>query len=152
MNRRYKGRNQFQEMRNNIGAGNNGDKGKKVENNNVVGQKKYVQYQKKDAGIQTVNKYGVLEEVEDESNEMEILKGRMTVDDFLNKKLKPNAIEITKWTPDMLKYFKEQEELDRIKEAEELNGNIEDVLEGTSGIAKGLSANEVSGRDTTVLH
>ncbi|GJY46690.1 hypothetical protein Tco_0435753 [Tanacetum coccineum] len=44
---------------------------------------------------------------------------------------------------DMIKYFKDKWEIDRQKEAEEMNGDIEDVLEVNSGIAKELNTEEV---------
>ncbi|GKG00214.1 hypothetical protein Tco_0301904 [Tanacetum coccineum] len=53
---------------------------------------------------------------------------------------------------DMVKYFKEQWEIDRNKEAEEENENIEDVLENNTGIAKELGIKEMEGMDTTILH
>ncbi|GKD20453.1 RNA-directed DNA polymerase, eukaryota, reverse transcriptase zinc-binding domain protein [Tanacetum coccineum] len=45
----------------------------------------------------------------------------------------------------MVKYFKEQWEIDRNKEAEEDNDNIEDVLENNTGIAKELGIKEMEG-------
>nr|GEY91240.1 zinc knuckle CX2CX4HX4C [Tanacetum cinerariifolium] len=95
--------------------------------------------QDKEVGVQSTNKYAVLEELEDESVELVKSKGRMIVDVFLNKKLQPNIIENKDWTQNMVKYFKKQWKNDRQKEEEEMNVDIEDVMEGTSGIAKELS-------------
>nr|GEW22767.1 hypothetical protein [Tanacetum cinerariifolium] len=67
--------------------------------------------------VQTANKFVALDELEDDNVELEKLKGRMIVDVFLNKKLQG--------------------------EVEEMNGDIEDVLEVDSGIAKELSIKEI---------
>ncbi|GKA90013.1 RNA-directed DNA polymerase, eukaryota, reverse transcriptase zinc-binding domain protein [Tanacetum coccineum] len=66
---------------------------------------------------------------------------------FPNKKIQPNFIEVKSWTQDMIRYFKDQWKIDRQKEAEEMNGNIEDVLEVNSRIAKELSTEEVAVED-----
>ncbi|GJZ52411.1 RNA-directed DNA polymerase, eukaryota, reverse transcriptase zinc-binding domain protein [Tanacetum coccineum] len=50
----------------------------------------------------------------------------------------------TKRKEELSRYFKDQWEIDRQKEAEEMNGNIEEVLEVNSGIAKELSTVEVA--------
>ncbi|GKA36412.1 retrovirus-related pol polyprotein from transposon TNT 1-94 [Tanacetum coccineum] len=81
----------------------------------------------------------------DDIEELEKLKGRMVVDTFLNKRIQPNFIKVKNWTQDMVKYFKEQWEINRNKEVEEDNDNIEDVLENNTGIAKELSIEEMEG-------
>nr|GFA11300.1 hypothetical protein [Tanacetum cinerariifolium]GFA11306.1 hypothetical protein [Tanacetum cinerariifolium]GFA11312.1 hypothetical protein [Tanacetum cinerariifolium] len=54
--------------------------------------------------------------------------------------------------PEHGKILQKTMEIDRQKKEEEMNVNIEDVMEGTSGIAKELSTEEIEGMDTTVLH
>ncbi|PWA89784.1 RNA-directed DNA polymerase, eukaryota, Reverse transcriptase zinc-binding domain protein [Artemisia annua] len=65
--------------------------------------------------------------------ELRILKDRMLVDVFLEKKLQPTCAETSKWTKDMIRYFKDQWEIDRLKEKEEASKNQEDVLEERNG-------------------
>ncbi|GKA07497.1 RNA-directed DNA polymerase, eukaryota, reverse transcriptase zinc-binding domain protein [Tanacetum coccineum] len=68
-----------------------------------------------DERAKTGNKYDVLNVLEDDNDELKILKGRMI------------------------------KEINRMKEDEELNGDIEDVLEVNSGIAKEVNTEEVRG-------
>ncbi|GKE67880.1 RNA-directed DNA polymerase, eukaryota, reverse transcriptase zinc-binding domain protein, partial [Tanacetum coccineum] len=63
--------------------------------------------------VKTGNKYDALIILEDDNEELEILKERMIVDTFLVKEIQPNGIEIKTWSNDMVKYFKEQKELKR---------------------------------------
>ncbi|PWA62420.1 hypothetical protein CTI12_AA218350 [Artemisia annua] len=157
LNRRYRGRNQY------MGGRSNGDnrsyedkrnkegffkkkelnKGNMEEKGNEV-KKRGWQYQKKGLELKSTDRYEMLNAIGSENDEIEILKGKMTVDNFLNKKIKPSEIDIKDWTPDMMKYFKEHEKLDKLKEAEDLKDSVEDVLEGTSDIAREVVANEVS--------
>nr|GEX17593.1 RNA-directed DNA polymerase, eukaryota, reverse transcriptase zinc-binding domain protein [Tanacetum cinerariifolium] len=85
-------------------------------------------------------------------NEDVVKTGRMIVDTFLVKEIQPNGIEVKTWSNDMVKYFKDQKELKRLKEEEEMNDDIEDVLEVNSRIAKELNTEEVRGMDTTILN
>ncbi|GJX24009.1 RNA-directed DNA polymerase, eukaryota, reverse transcriptase zinc-binding domain protein [Tanacetum coccineum] len=103
------------------------------------GQEKKGKIQGEEEVVKSGNKFAALNELEEDNNELEKMKGRMIVDVFLNKKIQPNFIEVKSWTQDMIRYFKDQWEIDRQKEAEEMNGNIEDVLKVNSGIAKELS-------------
>ncbi|GKC30129.1 RNA-directed DNA polymerase, eukaryota, reverse transcriptase zinc-binding domain protein, partial [Tanacetum coccineum] len=96
-------------------------------------------------GSRNVNKFDALNGMEEDIEELEKLKGRMVVDTFLNKRIQPNFIEVKSWTQDMVKYFNEQWEIDRDKEAEEENEHIEDVLDNNTGIAKELSIEEMEG-------
>ncbi|GJW32974.1 RNA-directed DNA polymerase, eukaryota, reverse transcriptase zinc-binding domain protein [Tanacetum coccineum] len=79
--------------------------------------------------VKTNNKFDALNDLEEDSGELDELKGRMIVDVFLNKKIQPDLIEVESWTQDMIKYFKNQWEIDRQQEKEEMNGEINDVLE-----------------------
>ncbi|GJT87228.1 RNA-directed DNA polymerase, eukaryota, reverse transcriptase zinc-binding domain protein [Tanacetum coccineum] len=72
--------------------------------------------QNKEEGVKSANKYVILKDFEDENANM---------------------------TQDMVNYFKNQWEIDRQKEIKEMNGDIEDVLDGTSNIAKELSTEEI---------
>ncbi|PWA90456.1 heat shock protein 70 [Artemisia annua] len=82
--------------------------------------------------------------MENEETEVRILKGRMVVDSFLNKKLQPSCIESSTWTPDMIRYFKDQWELERLKEQEEAILNLEDVLENGNA-TQTMTADNVTG-------
>ncbi|GKA39073.1 retrotransposon protein, putative, ty1-copia subclass [Tanacetum coccineum] len=115
------------------------------EENKGNDQMKNGKNQDKEGGVKSANKYAILEDFEDENADMVKLKGRMIVDVFLRKKLQPNVIETKDWTHDMVNYFKDQWEIDRQKEIEEMNGDIEDVLDGTTDIAKELSTKEIEG-------
>ncbi|GKC48607.1 RNA-directed DNA polymerase, eukaryota, reverse transcriptase zinc-binding domain protein [Tanacetum coccineum] len=65
----------------------------------------------------TSNKYAVLSEMnEDARNDFNVLKDRIIVDQYLNKKLQPSIQETKDWTKDMISYFKEKLEEDRLKE------------------------------------
>ncbi|GKA83105.1 RNA-directed DNA polymerase, eukaryota, reverse transcriptase zinc-binding domain protein [Tanacetum coccineum] len=68
----------------------------------------------------------------------------MIVDVFLNKKIQPNVIEVKSWTQ-MVTFFKEQWEIDKQKEIDDINEEIEDVLENASGIAKKLNVEKMEG-------
>ncbi|GJS66832.1 metallophosphoesterase 1-like protein isoform X1 [Tanacetum coccineum] len=83
--------------------------------------------------FRTVNKFTALNDLEEDNGDLEKLKGRMIVDD-------------------MVKYFKEQWEIDRQKEAEDMNGDIENVLENISGIAKDLNVEEWKKKQKAVLN
>lgn len=59
----------------------------------------------------STNQYSVLSSLpEDDPQEINMLSDRMIVDQYLNKHLQPTPSELKKWSPDMIKYFKEQEE------------------------------------------
>ncbi|GJW39228.1 RNA-directed DNA polymerase, eukaryota, reverse transcriptase zinc-binding domain protein [Tanacetum coccineum] len=94
-------------------------------------------------GIRSRNKFEVLNGMATNNEELEILKGRMIVDVFLIKKTKLSCIEVKDWTQDMMNYYKNQLEINKLKDMEDGNEDIEDVLETNSGIAKDLSTKEV---------
>ncbi|GJU83409.1 hypothetical protein Tco_1285774 [Tanacetum coccineum] len=165
-NRKFRDRKQYREGRSyNSGTKiyeSKGSKGdvwkKKVMNEGKHNKTKNTDLEKKGKnkykreGLRNVNKFATLNEIGEEDDELEKLKGRMVVDVFLNKKIQPNFIEVKSWTQDMVKYFKEQWEIDRNKEVKEVKESIEDVLETSSRIAKELSIEEMEGMDTTILH
>ncbi|GJS17932.1 RNA-directed DNA polymerase, eukaryota, reverse transcriptase zinc-binding domain protein [Tanacetum coccineum] len=92
------------EERNNRQENKDQVNGKKSQNENVV---------------KTGNKYDALNVLKEDNKELEILKGRMIVDTFL--------------------------ELKRLREEEEMNEDIKDVIDVNSGIAKELNTEEVRG-------
>ncbi|GJW05389.1 RNA-directed DNA polymerase, eukaryota, reverse transcriptase zinc-binding domain protein [Tanacetum coccineum] len=102
-------------------------------------------------GIDTGNKYDALNRLEDDNEELEILKGRIIMDRFITKDIQPNGVEVKTWTSDMVRYFKDQKELKNIREEEELNDGREDVMESNSGIASELNAEEVRGLERRSL-
>ncbi|PWA89215.1 hypothetical protein CTI12_AA112660 [Artemisia annua] len=90
--------------------------------------------------------------VEDDNDELRMLKDRQVVDVFLNKKLQPTCTEAKDWAKDMRKYFNEQWEIDRLKEQEEANKNSEDVLEERNGMAQTMVADTVIGLSKNTLN
>ncbi|GJW15824.1 hypothetical protein Tco_0019957 [Tanacetum coccineum] len=79
------------------------------------------------------------------SKELKMLRDTIVVDQFLNKKLQPSCSEVSKWSNDMVKYFKDRWEIDRLKEKEDQMQNMEDVFENDEGIAQTLTADTVKG-------
>nr|GEW37385.1 RNA-directed DNA polymerase, eukaryota, reverse transcriptase zinc-binding domain protein [Tanacetum cinerariifolium] len=73
-----------------------------------------------------------------------MLKERMIVDKFLDKKIQPTVSEAMSWSKDMVSYFKDKWEEDRKKELKEgLNRKrFEDVCNDTYGTAKIMEDNE----------
>ena len=98
------------------------------------------------------NKCAALETNTNESQELNQLKDRLIVDQFLNKKVQPSCSETSNWSKDMILYFKMKWEEDRSKEAKENSEVNKDVLEGMNIAAKVCAANVVSGMDPTVLN
>nr|GEZ68719.1 hypothetical protein [Tanacetum cinerariifolium] len=93
------------------------------------------------------NKFSVLEEEEnDEVQELNMLKDRMLVDKYLNKKIYPSKEEMSLWTADMRMYFEKQWEIDRQKEIKDAKIGMEeieeDVIDNTPLVDKILTANE----------
>ncbi|GKA68338.1 reverse transcriptase domain, reverse transcriptase zinc-binding domain protein, partial [Tanacetum coccineum] len=84
-----------------------------------------------------------LNNMEDDNEELEILKGRMIVDGFIRKNRQPNGIEIKRWTHDMVTYFRKQLEVNKLKEMEDLSMDTEDVLENNTSIAKRVNEAEM---------
>ncbi|GJY69516.1 ATPase, F1/V1/A1 complex, alpha/beta subunit [Tanacetum coccineum] len=87
-----------------------------------------------------------------EKHELNVLKDRMIVDQYLNKKLQPTCAETTNWSKDMISYFKQKWDENRLKEAEENNEKNEDVLIGENIAAQRCSANDVNGEETSILN
>ncbi|GJV73949.1 hypothetical protein Tco_1493944 [Tanacetum coccineum] len=103
----------------------------------------------------TTNKFSALDSLpEDNDQELRMLKDRMFVDKYLNKKIQPTPNEAMSWSKDMAKYFKDKWEEDRQKKMEEDNGNdvFEDVCSDFSGIAKTMEDNEIDGIEGRVLN
>ncbi|GJU68574.1 RNA-directed DNA polymerase, eukaryota, reverse transcriptase zinc-binding domain protein [Tanacetum coccineum] len=94
-------------------------------------------------GVKVGNKFDVLSNMEDDNEELEILKGRMIVDGFIRKNRQPNGIEIKGWTHDMVTYFRKQLEVNKLKEMEDLSMDTEDVLENNTSIAKRVNEAEM---------
>ncbi|GJZ97390.1 RNA-directed DNA polymerase, eukaryota, reverse transcriptase zinc-binding domain protein [Tanacetum coccineum] len=95
--------------------------------------------------ISKKNKFAALNDMDEDNDVLDKMRGRMIVDGFINKKLQPNISEVQKWTKDMLTYFKEQWKDGNQKEGREETEDIEDVLENNSGIAKELNTEEIEG-------
>lgn len=57
----------------------------------------------------SANKYSVLNDIpDDETQDLSMLKGREMIDQILSKKLQPTPLEVSKWTDDMIQYFKDK--------------------------------------------
>nr|GEU30548.1 hypothetical protein [Tanacetum cinerariifolium] len=111
----------------------------------------------KNGGIEqmrkSANKYSVLETLEDdERREMNLLKDRMVVDQYLNNKIKPDNKVISTWASDMVNYFKTQWEIHRLKEKEDEVVEIEEVLEEYTEAGRMLAADEIHGKEKAVLN
>ncbi|GJV16634.1 RNA-directed DNA polymerase, eukaryota, reverse transcriptase zinc-binding domain protein [Tanacetum coccineum] len=97
------------------------------------------------------NKYYVLDSLpEDNDLELIMLKERMIVDKYLNEKVQHTLQESILWSKDMIEYFKERWERDRIKE--NTPTNMEDVLEANDGIANVMKSKKVNGIEGEVLN
>ncbi|GJR74036.1 hypothetical protein Tco_0086401 [Tanacetum coccineum] len=79
-------------------------------------------------------------------------KDRIIVDQYLNKRLHPSIQETKDWTKDMISYFKEKWEEDRLKEKNSTDENIKDVIENEDQVDHNWLADEIWGGDTTVLN
>ncbi|GKB79501.1 ATPase, F1/V1/A1 complex, alpha/beta subunit [Tanacetum coccineum] len=138
----------FQGARSNQSSQKEGDESK-VQKNKWNVKEKVVEEIRKSA-----NKFSILNTLpEDDDHEIRILKGRMIVDEFLNKKMQPNLIESMTWSKDMINYFKEKWESDRQKY---INKEIKVVeLDDTSTPANGIwnfmERNEVIGMEGNIL-
>ncbi|GJS25684.1 RNA-directed DNA polymerase, eukaryota, reverse transcriptase zinc-binding domain protein [Tanacetum coccineum] len=123
--------------------------GNEGKNNNSRGKEKEKKGNDKDEGdgVRSRNKFEVLNGMDTDNEELDILKGGMIVDVFLIKKTQPSCIDVKDWTQDMMQYYKKQLEINKLKNMEDGNEDIEDVLEANSGIAKDLSTKELEGMD-----
>nr|GEY66916.1 RNA-directed DNA polymerase [Tanacetum cinerariifolium] len=88
-----------------VKKGSNGDMSKGMEGSKSNGnhmEKKVPPASKNDKGKANTNQFSVLEEEEnDEVQELNMLKDRMHVDKYLNKKVYPSKEEMSLWTADM---------------------------------------------------
>ena len=67
--------------------------------------------------VQVKNRYEALSnETTEEVCEVQSLKDKLVVDEFLNNKLQPTGTELKSWTKDIEEYFKRQRAIDRSKE------------------------------------
>ncbi|GKF06321.1 RNA-directed DNA polymerase, eukaryota, reverse transcriptase zinc-binding domain protein, partial [Tanacetum coccineum] len=91
---------------------------------------------------------------EDDPVEIRILKDRMIVDQYINKKMQPSVQEVKNWSQDMTRYFKEQWEKvrDKDKESSENEEEEDDIMEELNELEGNVLANEITGRDNTILH
>ncbi|PWA44249.1 hypothetical protein CTI12_AA527870 [Artemisia annua] len=99
----------------------------------------------------TANKYAVLDELDDNGNgDMNTLKGKNIVDQYLTIKMKPSNQVTKDWSPEMMQYFNKKWEEYRLQD--QLDMNVEEVVENENGRDQGWIANECNGKDTTVLN
>ncbi|GKD37454.1 hypothetical protein Tco_1257661 [Tanacetum coccineum] len=97
------------------------------------------------------NKYSILESLpEDNVQELLMLNERMIVDKFLNDKVQPTLQELITWSKDMIKYFREKWELDRLKDKG--TEQMDDVVEGSNGTSNIMRDNVVNGIEGGVLN
>ncbi|GJT76726.1 hypothetical protein Tco_1456752 [Tanacetum coccineum] len=123
----------------------NQDVGSKAQNNNCNMKGKGVEEIRSSA-----NNFSILNSLpKDNDQEIRILKGRMIVDEFLNKNLQPNLIESMTWSKYMIHYFKEKWESDKQNENNEgiEVEEVEDVSNSSRGTENFIEKNEVNGID-----
>ncbi|GJW35085.1 hypothetical protein Tco_0058005 [Tanacetum coccineum] len=96
---------------------------------------------------------------DDNPVEINTLKDRMIIDQFLNKKTQPSVLEISNWSNDMIKCFKEKWEEDRKRDAdndmqknESMESDEEDVITEVNGMKENVIANEIPGMGSNILH
>ncbi|GJV07291.1 hypothetical protein Tco_1344947 [Tanacetum coccineum] len=90
----------------------------------------------------SLNKFAVFEKNDmDEQQELNQLKDRMIVDQYLNKKLQPSCSKTNNWSKEMIYYFKTKWEEDRAKEKEGNDESNEDVYDGRNDAVNMCSAN-----------
>nr|GFA09996.1 hypothetical protein [Tanacetum cinerariifolium] len=118
-----------------------------VKNNSEANYAERNKWKVKDNAVKdirsTANKYSILDLLpEDNDLELKTLKERMIVDTFLNEKIQPTLLESITWSKDMIKYFKDKWEIDRIKES---GVDIEeDVLEVNNGTTNVMRDKDIS--------
>ncbi|GKA92394.1 ATPase, F1/V1/A1 complex, alpha/beta subunit [Tanacetum coccineum] len=113
---------------------------KSKDDNHVMKNKWNVKDKEVDELIRTANKYYVLKFLpKDNDQELRMLKEKMIVDKFLDKKVQPILIESIYWLKDMIRYLKEKWEKDRPLEmnVESEEAEVEDVINISSGYVKG---------------
>ncbi|GJZ51478.1 hypothetical protein Tco_0605993 [Tanacetum coccineum] len=93
---------------------------------------------------QNTHQYAVLEEVsEQESVELNILKGRVFMDEYLNKRHHSPLSVSENWSHDILRYFKEKWEEYGVNKSNKEGIELEDVFEDTSSTAKIMTSNNL---------
>ncbi|GJV53270.1 RNA-directed DNA polymerase, eukaryota, reverse transcriptase zinc-binding domain protein [Tanacetum coccineum] len=124
----------------------------KNKNENVGVKNKWnVKEKEVDEIRRTANKYFVLDSLPDDNDQvLRMLKDRMIVDKFLNKKMQPTLMESRSLSKDMIKYFKDKWEENKQKELNDnsMETEIEDVINISSGSAKAMDDNEAQGLNT----
>ncbi|GKD36245.1 RNA-directed DNA polymerase, eukaryota, reverse transcriptase zinc-binding domain protein [Tanacetum coccineum] len=103
----------------------------------------------------TANKFTILQILPDDNPmELNTLKDKMIVDQFLNNKIQPSVMEISNWSNDMVKYFKERWEEDRKRDADNdvqkdgsMESDEEDIVAEVNGMKENVITNEITGRD-----
>ncbi|GJS55834.1 hypothetical protein Tco_0629196 [Tanacetum coccineum] len=118
---------------------------KSKDDNHVMKNKWNVKDKEVDELIRTANKYYVLKFLpKDNDQELRMLKEKMIVDKFLDKKVQPILIESIYWLKDMIRYLKEKWEKDRPLEmnVESEEAEVEDVINISSGSVKVIGENE----------
>ncbi|PWA64400.1 hypothetical protein CTI12_AA207180 [Artemisia annua] len=127
---------------------NGSDQNERGQSSNNVNKRQWkVNEKDMEALKRSANKYSVLNDVQDDdSQDLNVLKEREIIDQFLNKKLQPTPLELSKWTDDMKQYFKDKEEESKSSEMQKGKDVVieEDVFEGTSGMAKVMNDVEFS--------
>ncbi|GJU81561.1 RNA-directed DNA polymerase, eukaryota, reverse transcriptase zinc-binding domain protein [Tanacetum coccineum] len=115
-----------------------------VSNANKNGSQKSKSPVTKDASER--NMFEVLNEMtEEETAELRVLKDRMMVDVYLTKKIQPTCAEAGNWSKDMIRYFKDGWEIDRLKEKEDQRENVENVFDNQDGMAQTMVGDNVIG-------
>ncbi|GJT23295.1 hypothetical protein Tco_0893232 [Tanacetum coccineum] len=144
---------------------NEADRGIKENNNNKSFEEKFPPLWTKEQGnnkekekaMKRNNKFSVLGGIiDDDQQEINLLKDKMIVDKYLNLKLQPSSEEIKNRSQEVIKYFKRAWDTDREKEKNDildgLEGIVEDVLEDESLAARKVIANEMNGSCSSLLN
>ncbi|PWA78354.1 hypothetical protein CTI12_AA213790 [Artemisia annua] len=124
-----------------VSGWNKNDKGKGKVNQSEVSSSKNTDVQHNDRNS---NKFSALDSLEDNlGNEINDVQ-RKEVDYFINNKMQPTPLEISKWSQDMERYFKERWD-------EKYNSGVindgDEVLEELSQNGKCMVENKVEGLD-----
>ncbi|GJZ19875.1 RNA-directed DNA polymerase, eukaryota, reverse transcriptase zinc-binding domain protein [Tanacetum coccineum] len=93
-------------------------------------------------GTQSKNKYAILEDCDDEGNRKKLNKEQVNeVEYFVKQRMQPTPFETSKWSHEMVKFFKDSWErmIDKGQNKEE----TEDVMEDLNG--NGMMVNEIEG-------
>ncbi|GKD59612.1 hypothetical protein Tco_1297121 [Tanacetum coccineum] len=131
------------------------EKDKNEDNSKGIRKQWLINNKEFEAMKKTANKYSILESLpEDEAVEIRILKDRMIVDQYINKKMQFIVQEVKNWSQDMIGYFKEQWEKvrDKDKDLSENDEEEDDIMEELNELEGNVLANEIIGRDNSILH